>query len=80
MQNAVSEKKQQELSNESIDSSESSAKELRGSVRPRSMTMLKLEWVAERVRKLERIRKQVEAGTYHVDSTLVAKALLGIEE
>ena len=76
----MNEKKSAEISNESVDSSESSAKELRANVRPRSMTMLKLEWVAERVRKLERIRKQVEAGTYHVDSTLVAKALIGIEE
>ncbi len=74
MESMINEKKNEEVKNEELK-----APEIRGSVRPRSMTMLKLEWVAERVRKLERIRKQVEAGTYTVDSNLVAKALLGIE-
>ena len=77
MEQIQSIKKIEENANDSVHSSEES--QVRVSVRPRSMTMLKLEWVAERVRKLERIRKQVEAGTYHVDSALVAKALLGIE-
>ena len=49
------------------------------SVRRRSPTLLKMQWLAERVRKCERIRKQVEAGTYEVDSQVVAKSLLGIE-
>lgn len=74
MESMMNEKKNEQVKNEELK-----APEIRGSVRPRSMTMLKLEWVAERVRKLERIRKQVEAGTYTVDSNLVAKALLGIE-
>lgn len=79
MEHVSADKKLEERSNETSNTPESTARELRSTVRPRSMTMLKLEWVAERVRKLERIRKQVEAGTYHVDSTLVAKALIGLE-
>ncbi len=48
--------------------------------RPRAMTTLKLQWLAERLRKTERIKKAVAEGTYHPDSVSVAKALLGIEE
>ena len=47
--------------------------------RPRGVTMLKLQWLAERVRKVERIKKQVEAGTYSADSREVAKRVLGFE-
>jgi len=46
----------------------------------RSPTLLKMQWLAERVRKCERIRKQVEAGTYKTDSETVAKAMLGIDK
>jgi len=45
----------------------------------RSPTLLKLGWLAERLRKAERIKAEIEAGTYRVDSALVAKALLNIE-
>ena len=79
MEHLVANKKSNVVVNDNVNSSESESHELRRSVRPRSMTMLKLEWYAERVRKIERIRKQVEAGTYNVDSTLVAKALIGLE-
>ena len=48
--------------------------------RKRNPTLLKMQWLAERVRKCERIRKQVEAGTYEVDSNNVAKALLGLQD
>ena len=47
--------------------------------RRRSPTLLKMQWLAERVRKAERIRKQVQNGTYHADSKEVAKSLLGKE-
>ncbi|MFN8391653.1 MAG: flagellar biosynthesis anti-sigma factor FlgM [Bdellovibrionota bacterium] len=42
------------------------------------MTTLKLQWLAERLRKTEQIKKAVAAGTYRVESKLVAQALLGI--
>jgi anti-sigma28 factor (negative regulator of flagellin synthesis) len=45
----------------------------------RSPTLLKLGWLAERLRKAERIKAQVEAGTYHVDSADVAKAILNLD-
>lgn len=47
--------------------------------RPRAMTTLKLQWLAERLRKTERIKKQLAAGTYSVDSKSVAKAILGYD-
>lgn len=46
--------------------------------RARSMTMLKLDWLAERVRRTDRIRAEITAGTYHADSKQVARALLGL--
>ncbi|MCB0323416.1 MAG: flagellar biosynthesis anti-sigma factor FlgM [Bdellovibrionales bacterium] len=48
--------------------------------RPRSMTTLKLQWVAERARKCRRIKEAIEQGTYAVDSREVAKALLNVRE
>jgi hypothetical protein len=45
----------------------------------RSPTLLKLQWLAERVRKMERIKSEVGSGTYSVDSNLVAKAMLNID-
>ncbi len=48
------------------------------SARPtkRSATMLKLEWLGERLRRAERIKKQLIAGTYEIDSRAVARKLL----
>lgn len=48
------------------------------SVRPRQVTTLKLQWLAERIRKVEAIKKAVQDGTYHVDSKTVALAVLGL--
>ncbi len=56
------------------------AKSEKRAPRKRSMTTLKLQWVAERVRKCRRIKEQVQAGTYHVDSREVAKALLNVRD
>ena len=48
--------------------------------RPRAMTTLKLQWLAERLRKAEAIKLAVASGTYHVDSHKVARAVLGFEK
>jgi anti-sigma28 factor (negative regulator of flagellin synthesis) len=47
--------------------------------RPRAMTTLKLQWLAERLRKTETIKKAVAEGSYQIDSRLVAQALLGLD-
>jgi anti-sigma28 factor (negative regulator of flagellin synthesis) len=44
--------------------------------RKRSMTTLKMDWLAERVRKCKRIREAIEDGSYNVDSHEVAKSIL----
>ena len=54
--------------------------QVRQSRRPRSMTTLKLQWLAERVRKCRQLKEQIEQGSYQVDSREVAKAILGIYE
>jgi anti-sigma28 factor (negative regulator of flagellin synthesis) len=52
----------------------------RANGRPRSPTILKLQWLGERLRKVERIKKQVAAGTYHVDSESIARAMLSLDQ
>jgi len=52
----------------------------RANGRPRSPTILKLQWLGERLRKVERIKKQVAAGTYQVDSELIARAMLSLDQ
>ncbi len=46
--------------------------------RPRAMTTLKLQWLAERLRKAEGIKQAIANGSYAVDSRLVARAVLGL--
>ncbi len=46
--------------------------------RPRSLTTLKLEVVAERARKMKRIREALASGTYNVQPDQVAKSLLKV--
>ena len=46
------------------------------SSRPRSLTSLTLQWFAERMRKLDRIKEKVSAGEYDVESSKVAAALV----
>ena len=46
--------------------------------RPRSLTTLKLEVVAERARKMKRIREALANGTYNVQPDQVAKSLIKV--
>jgi len=45
----------------------------------RSPTLLKLEWLGERLRRAERIKAELEAGTYKVDSEAVARKILNLD-
>lgn len=45
--------------------------------RPRSLTTMKLEWVAERAVKVAQIKRAVDEGEYGVPSKELARALLG---
>lgn len=44
--------------------------------RPRSLTTLKLEVVAERARKMKKIKEAIQSSTYCVPSNEVARSLL----
>jgi anti-sigma28 factor (negative regulator of flagellin synthesis) len=44
--------------------------------RPRSLTTLRLEVVAERARKMKRIKEALAIDTYKIDSNIIAKSLL----
>lgn len=44
--------------------------------RRRGLTSLTLEWLAEKLRRAEQIKGAVQQGTYQVDSSKVAKALV----
>ena len=44
--------------------------------RKRGLTSVTLQWIAEKLRKAERIKDALDRGTYQIDSNKVAKALL----
>lgn len=44
--------------------------------RPRSPTLLKLKWVAERLRKKAAVEERIKGGEYDLDSQKIAEALL----
>lgn len=44
--------------------------------RKRSLTEITLTWLAERVRRAEKIKEEVNKGTYTVDSQKIASAIL----
>ncbi|NDC37824.1 MAG: flagellar biosynthesis anti-sigma factor FlgM [Proteobacteria bacterium] len=44
--------------------------------RRRSATSIALDWLAEKLRRSERIKEQLKSGTYAVDSSKVAEAIL----
>ncbi len=50
------------------------------SARRRSPTLLKLQWLAERARKAEKIKAALSAGEYQVDSADIARAMLGLDK
>ena len=64
--------------NKQVVTEEVESVETKRSPRPRKATMLKLQWLSERLRKCERIKREIQAGTYHVDSEEVAKAILNL--
>lgn len=47
--------------------------------RRRSLTSVTLQWFAERLRRSERIKAAIDAGTYSVDSAKVAASLVNEE-
>ncbi len=47
-----------------------------GCPRPRSMTSLCLDWLAERMRRADRIKTQISEGSYRVNSEAVAQSLM----
>jgi anti-sigma28 factor (negative regulator of flagellin synthesis) len=47
--------------------------------RKRSLTSVTLQWLAERMRRSERIKAQVSEGTYQVDSAKVAASIVNEE-
>lgn len=68
----------QELINEFLEELENTSAQKRG-IRRRSPTLLKLQWLAERVRKCEKIKNEIARGSYRVDSRAVAKRLLNLD-
>ena len=42
----------------------------------RSLTSVTLGWLAEKVRRTERIKQQLESGTYRVESAEIAEAMV----
>jgi len=47
-----------------------------GGGRRRSLTSITLNWIAERMRRAEQIKEQLDSGSYKVESAKVAAALL----
>ena len=43
--------------------------------RKRSLTEITLGWLAERVRRAEKIKEQLDTGSYKVDSNKIANAI-----
>lgn len=48
--------------------------------RKRSLTELTLGWLAERMRKAEKIKTQIQNGSYQVDNDKVASAIINKPE
>jgi anti-sigma28 factor (negative regulator of flagellin synthesis) len=44
--------------------------------RKRSLTSLTLDWLAEKLRRTERLREEISGGQYKVESEKIAQAIL----
>jgi anti-sigma28 factor (negative regulator of flagellin synthesis) len=44
--------------------------------RKRGLTSVALQWLAEKMRRTERIKEELQRGTYQVDSSKIAEAIL----
>jgi anti-sigma28 factor (negative regulator of flagellin synthesis) len=45
--------------------------------RRRGLTSMTLQWIADKLRRTDRIKEELSAGTYQVDSAKVAQAMVG---
>jgi non-homologous end joining protein Ku len=45
--------------------------------RKRGLTAMTLQWIADKLRRTDRIKEELSAGTYQVDSAKVAQAIIG---
>lgn len=45
----------------------------------RSVTSISLGWIAERIRRAEKIKEAMKSGTYTVDSNKVAQSIVNKE-
>lgn len=48
--------------------------------RKRSLTEVTLGWIAERMRKAEKIKADLKSGSYQVDSKKIASAILNEQD
>ena len=46
----------------------------------RSLTSISLGWLAEKLRKCERIKAELNSGTYSVDSSAIAQSITNAED
>lgn len=47
--------------------------------RRRGLTSVALQWLADKMRRTERIKEELERGTYQVDSNKIAQAILNAD-
>jgi len=47
--------------------------------RKRGLTSVALQWLADKFRRTERIKEELQRGTYQVDSNKIAQAILNSE-
>jgi hypothetical protein len=45
--------------------------------RRKGLTSLTLQWLADKLRRTDKIKEELSQGTYEIDSSKVAKAIIG---